>query len=438
MQNITDLFNLNLFQSQSQAWLDQVVFWAQSPNFYYQVLGGMAAISFAWLLTRLLQRQLNTQISQQTADEQASFYAFFWTTIDKLAVLLFPIANLIALGLLAGLLTAIDESNALVKIAQSWAVIALIFYVIKHLVSNMFVRAMFKWVGIPLATLYIFDQLTPTIAFLEAISFQVGDIHVSLYAILRLAVFGLVLFWLGAWSNRYGQMVIRSKETLDVRTREVFAKLFQIALFLVIFLLLLQGVGIDLTALAVFGGALGVGIGFGLQQIASNFISGMIILLDKSMAIGDYIEMEDGKSGILKKLDMRSSSLQTYDGKMVVVPNEKFITSTFTNWTHEDPRQRYSLTFSVAYDSDIPSIPGLILNAIKQHPQVLLEPELPDCEIIEFADSGVVFQLEYWVEGIDDGRNRISSDLLMMIWQTLHENKISIPFPQREVRIINA
>jgi small-conductance mechanosensitive channel len=147
--------------------------------------------------------------------------------------------------------------------------------------------------------------------------------------------------------------------------------------------------------------------------------------------------LEDGKTGVLKKMGMRSSSLETYDGKIVVVPNERFITSTFINWTHDDPRQRYTLEFSVAYDSDIPKIPELILNAVKQHPQVLTEPELPDCEIVEFADSGVVFQLEYWIEGIDDGKNRVGSDLLMIIWKTLHENQISIPFPQREVRILN-
>ena len=420
-------------QQQSQVWLEQIAFWAQSPNFYYQVVAIFLAILVSWLLAKRVKQQW---LSETSIDDSIGAKAFVYKAKNNLLLILFPITSLFALSLIGAMMSALDEASGLIKVAQSWAVIVLIFYTIKHFISNLFIGSILKWVGIPLATLSIFGLLTPAIAFLESIAFTVGDIHVSLYAVLRLLVFGSVLFWLGAWSNRYGQLVIRNKETLDIRTREVFAKLFQIALFLVIFLLLLQGVGIDLTALAVFGGALGVGIGFGLQQIASNFISGMIILLDKSMAIGDYIEMEDGKSGTLKHLDMRSSSLETFDGKMVVVPNEKFITSTFTNWTHEDPRQRYSLTFSVAYESDIPSIPKLILDAVKQHPQVLLEPELPDCEVIEFADSGVIFQLEYWIDGIDDGRNRVGSDLFMIIWQTLHDNNIAIPFPQRAVRIL--
>jgi len=203
-----------------------------------------------------------------------------------------------------------------------------------------------------------------------------------------------------------------------------------------IFFVLLQIVGINLTTLAVFGGALGVGLGFGLQQIASNFISGIIILLDGSLTVGDYIELEDGRTGHLIALNMRSSTIETFEGKEIVVPNEQFITTAFTNWTRKDPFQRYTVEFSVSYDSDIPAIPALILEAVRKHPQILETPEPPDCEITGFGDSGVNFHVEYWMEGIDDGKNRVDSDLMIIIWNTLKENNISIPFPQREVRII--
>ena len=251
-----------------------------------------------------------------------------------------------------------------------------------------------------------------------------------------MAIVGSILFWLGKISNKAGQHAIRTRASLDIRTREVFAKLFEIALFLAIFLLLLQVVGLELTALAVFGGALGVGLGFGLQQIASNFISGIIILLDRSISVGDYIELDNGKTGILQELNMRSSTLKTFDGKIIVVPNEQFITTAFTNWTHQDTLQRYDFEFSVSYDSDIPKVPEIIIDAIRKHPQVLEKPEEPDCEIREFADSGIVFGVEYWIEGIDDGINRVEADLLMMIWVALKENNIKFPYPHRDVRII--
>ncbi len=150
---------------------------------------------------------------------------------------------------------------------------------------------------------------------------------------------------MGRISNKVGQQIIRSQSDLDIGTREVFAKLFEVALFVVIFLLLLQVMGINLTALAVFGGALGVGLGFGLQAIASNFISGIIILLDRSITVGDYIELEDGRTGIIRELKMRSTTLETFDGKDIMVPNETFITTNFINWTHKNKKQRYSIEF---------------------------------------------------------------------------------------------
>ncbi|WP_028485844.1 mechanosensitive ion channel family protein [Thiomicrorhabdus chilensis] len=415
----------------AQTLFQQVLASVTELGFYLQLLAVVLTLGLAWALSAKIKHAVDVRLQSVTRNQ-----SWLAQPLEVVKGLLLPVLALMSLGLLHAALQQSGLDYEVVKIAFSLLLIITLFIVIHQYVNHVFVAAMLKWVMMPTAALYLLGWLDQTVVFLESLAFQVGDIKLSVYAVIRLLVFGSILFWLGRISNRYGQQIIRNKQNLDVRSREVFAKLFEISLFLVIFLLLLNAVGINLTALAVFGGALGVGIGFGLQQIASNFISGLIILLDKSMAIGNYIELEDGKAGVLKKLNMRSSSLQTYDGKMIVVPNERFITSAFTNWTHDDPRQRYTLQFSVAYDSDIPAIPELILNAVKQHPQVLLEPELPDCEIVEFADSGVVFQLEYWIEGIDDGRNRVGSDLLMIIWKTLHDNDIAIPFPQREVRIL--
>ncbi|HAD31096.1 MAG TPA: mechanosensitive ion channel protein, partial [Methylophaga sp.] len=233
------------------------------------------------------------------------------------------------------------------------------------------------------------------------------------------------------------------QEDLDIGTREVFAKLFQIALFFIVFILLLQIMGINLTALAVFGGALGVGLGFGLQSIASNFISGIILLLERSLSVGDYIEMEDGRKGIIRELNMRSSTLETFDGKDIMVPNEQFITTSFTNWTHKNLKQRYSLEFQVAYKTDLHFLFDLLRQVVASHPRVISGDDVPieerpDAEIAGFGDSGVDILIEFWMEGIDDGVNRVGADLLLMIWDALKQHEIEIPFPQREVKILNA
>jgi small-conductance mechanosensitive channel len=298
------------------------------------------------------------------------------------------------------------------------------------------------WLGLPLLGLHFVGLLDDLIAILESIALTVGTIHVSLYGLIRVTIFGSLLFWLGRVSNSTGQDMIRRQQQLDLRTREVAAKLLQVSIAGVVFVLLLQVMGVNLTALAVFGGAVGVGLGFGLQAIASNFISGIIILLDGSVSVDDYIQLEDGRTGIVRELNMRSTTLETFDGKDVMVPNEKFIVESFTNWTHKNKKQRYRVDFPVAYHSDIRALVEIIKQVVARHPQVIsgddvpLE-ERPDCEIDSFGDSGINMFVEFWMEGIDDGKNRVGGDLLLMILETLQEHGFEIPFPQREVRVLN-
>ena len=269
-----------------------------------------------------------------------------------------------------------------------------------------------------------------------------GNVSVSAYGIARVTIFGVLLFWLGRASSVMGKDIIRNHEKLDVTTKEVFSKLFEVVLFCVIFLLLLNIMGINLTALAVFGGALGVGLGLGLQSIASNFISGIIILLDRSLTVGDFVELDDGSKGFVREFKMRYAVLETYDGKDILVPNEKFISSLLINWTHKDPKQRYRIDFSVAYKTDIRAMVEIIKEAVSEHPQVISGPDIPfeerpDCEIDSFGDSGVNMFVEFWMEGVDDGKNRVGGDLLLIVFETLRAHDIEIPFPQREVRVIN-
>jgi small-conductance mechanosensitive channel len=188
--------------------------------------------------------------------------------------------------------------------------------------------------------------------------------------------------------------------------------------------------------------AMGVGLGFGLQSIASNFISGVIILLDRSVTLGDFIELEDGRSGRVTELSLRATTLETYDGKDIVVPNETFIASSFINWTHKDNKQRYRVDFSVAYHTDIRALVEVVKQVVGEHPQVITGEnvpfeERPDCEIDSFGDSGINMFVEFWMEGIDDGKNRVGGDLLLIILEAIRDHGYEIPFPQREVRILN-
>ncbi|MEM1229264.1 MAG: mechanosensitive ion channel domain-containing protein [Pseudomonadota bacterium] len=433
---------LNAYLEQISLWLlgvwETVTEWATSPAFYAQIGAILTAVTLAWVVARILRKQIPLL---REAPQPGRFY-WLRSLLYALGPVIFPVINILFLGIAIGIAEQTVEQSGLVRLAESLAVVLLLYRLAKQFISSNLIRALAIWVGIPMATLEVFGLLDDVTAYLDGISLSAGNIRVSLLALLRTLLFGIVLFWLGRISNDAGKQAIRSQASLDIGTREVFAKLFEIGLYVVMFLLLLQIMGINLTALAVFGGALGVGLGFGLQQIASNFISGLIILLDRSVSIGDYIELEDGRSGTLRELNMRHGIIETFDGKDVMVPNEQFITSSYTNWTHKDPRQRYAIEFQVAYGSDLEPLFENLRRICREHPTVLSGDHLPldyqpDAEIAGFGDSGIDILVEYWMEGIDDGKNRVGADLLHSFYNYMVEAGVEIPFPQREVRILN-
>lgn len=356
--------------------------------------------------------------------------------------LLFPIFAIMLLRLSFEFSQIVLEHSWVMQIALALAMLLLYHSFVNLMITHQLAAVAFRWIGMPLLFFHLIGVLDDIVAVLDSIAIEMGDIKLSAYGLIRVLILGSLLFWLGRVSSTTGQTLIRRQESLDIRTREVFAKLFEVSIFFIIVLLILQVMGINLTALAVFGGAVGVGLGFGLQAIASNFISGVIILLDRSVSVGDFIEMEDGRTGLVTELNMRSTSMETFDGKIIMVPNEKFITGPFTNWTRKNKKQRYRVDFSVAYTTDVRSMVELVKQAVASHPQVIAGnhipvEERPDCEIASFGDSGINMFVEFWMEGIDDGRNRVGGDLLLIILETLQHNGIEIPFPQREVRVLS-
>ena len=408
------------------------------PGLEIQVAATGAAVLVA-LLIGLIIRSRGVFKTEPTAGPLLYLRKVLYRTRNLVS----PALTVLLLGVAIEVCVAWVEQSWLVRIAQSVAVVAFFYRVISGFVSNSLVSGLFTWIVIPLATLRVFGWLDEVSAWLDAVALDVGTIRISLLSLGRTVVAGGVLFWLGSVLNTFGKEAIRNRHELDVGTRELVIKLFQIGLYVGIFLLLLGAMGINLTALAVFGGALGVGLGFGLQKIAANFVSGLIILFDRSITPGDYIAFDDGRAGMLRELNMRSATLETFDGKDIIVPNEEFITSSFVNWTHNNNKQRYSLEFSVAYKTDLHTMLRLVREVVASHPKVLSGPELPveerpDAEISSFGDSGVNILVEFWMLGIDDGENRVGADLLLMIWDVLKENDIEIPFPQRDVRIVRA
>lgn len=362
--------------------------------------------------------------------------------IYRIGGVIYPVLAILLLQITREVVQQINYSAWLLQTAIAVAVLLLFHSLINAFVTHRLVASLFRWIGLPILLMHLLEVLPTVIAALEEVSVSLGNVSISAYGVFRVLIFGGFLFWMGRVSSNFGKAVIRKQESLDVPTKEVFSKLFEVTLFCFIVLLLLNIMGINLTTLAVFGGALGVGLGLGLQSIASNFISGIIILLDRSLTVGDFVELDDGQKGFVREFRMRYTILETYDGKDILVPNEKFISSLLINWTHKDPKQRYRVDFSVPYATDVRSMVEFIKVAVAEHPQVISGmdvpfEERPDCEIDSFGDSGINMFVEFWIEGVDDGKNRVGGDLMLTILETLKEHGIEIPFPQREVKILN-
>jgi small-conductance mechanosensitive channel len=242
-----------------------------------------------------------------------------------------------------------------------------------------------------------------------------------------------VLLWAAMAGSRILEHRMQSVRGLTPSFRVLTGKLIRIALITVAFLIALSSVGIDLTAFAVFTGAVGVGVGFGLQKLVSNLISGVILLLDRSIKPGDVIEVGE-TFGWVSSLNARYASVTTRDGKEWLIPNEDLITQRVTNLSFSSEQLRLLLPFGVSYDSDVRAAIALAVEAAKEVPRVLAHPA-PVCRLMGFGDSSVDLELRIWINDPVNGVVNVRSEILLNMWDKFHANDIRIPFPQRDLHI---
>ena len=278
--------------------------------------------------------------------------------------------------------------------------------------------------------------LSPIKNFLAAdsLSISIGESNFSAYLIIQGVLIIATLLWVTGLLSDIAAKFVKKIPGINSNNRNLITKALQILIYFIAFQIGMNFLGIDLTALAVFSGALGIGIGFGLQKITSNFISGIIILFEKTVQNDDLIELNDGTLGFLRNTGSRASLIETFDGKEVMVPNEDLITNRVINYTHSNKKARIKISIGVSYDCDIKKAQTLILEAAKEHPRTTKTPQAL-CFLEEFADSSVNFILLFWVNDVVEGRYGPRSDVLFSIWNKFKDNGIEIPYPQRDIHI---
>ncbi len=283
------------------------------------------------------------------------------------------------------------------------------------------------------------DQLEPVRSALdnERFVFTIADYQFSAYRILNILLTIALLIWIAAYLAELVERQMSHLTRMRAANRELVLKFLQISIYVVAALIALDLMGLDLTSLALFGGALGIGVGFGLQKIASNFISGLILLLEKSIEVGDLVELADGTYGFIRRTGARYTLIETFENKEILVPNEDFITSRVTNWTFSNHKARVEIPIGVSHDSDIEKVRDILLETASAHPRCAQDPA-PACFLRGFGDSSVNFMLHFWVDDVENGRWTPQSEILFALWHRFAEEGIKIPYPQRDLHIKSA
>lgn len=283
--------------------------------------------------------------------------------------------------------------------------------------------------------LYITDLAPYVIDALEGVSFHAGKQQVNLWLILNGGAVVVLTVLAALWLARLLEHRLMGAEQLDSSLRIVLVRVSRAVLTVVALLMAMSLVGIDITALSVFTGALGVGLGFGLQKIASNYVSGFIILLDRSIHLGDVIQVDANTSGTVSQITTRYTVLTHPSGVDYLVPNETLIGTTVQNQSFSTPKLRLVTSVGVAYDCDLEKVMALMESVAVQQPRVLSDPP-PKALVGAFADSAITLDLGFWISDPQQGTANVRSDVNLALWKAFREHGINIPYPQREVRVI--
>ena len=321
----------------------------------------------------------------------------------------------------------------ILEIAASLLMAWVIIHIASRVISNPIWSRAVAITAWTVAALNILRLLEPTVAVLDALAIQLGTVRISMLTLVK-AVFVLaVLLWVATLISSLLESRLRRSPNLTPSVKVLFGKLLKFGLVTIAVLAAVSATGVDLTVLAVFGGALGVGIGLGLQTVVANLFSGLILLLDKSIKPGDVVAVA-GTYGWVNTLGGRYVSVITRDGIEHLIPNEEFITQQVENWTHTDTKIRLKIPIGVHYDTDVERALELCVECAQSVPRVLEEP-FPVCQLRAFGDSSVDLELRLWISDPNNGVNNVRSDVLRRIWKRFHEEGIEIPYPQRDLHL---
>lgn len=292
-----------------------------------------------------------------------------------------------------------------------------IFYIIAKFILLMVNSRLVAWfiaiVIMVIAVLDVSGFMKITTAYLSSVSLDIGKYKISMLNLLNGIVILVVVLWMAGFLSRTLESYLRNASKLSYNSRELIVKFFRIFIYFTAFMITLSVVGVDLTAFAVFGGALGVGIGLGLQKITANFVSGITLLLEKSIMLGDLIEIA-GNTGHVREMNIRYVLVETADGRELLIPNEELTSTRVTNWSHSNEQARIEIKVVLDFEADAKLAVRYMLECAKSHPRCIKKNEIM-CWLREFNELGLVFMLVFWIGDVHEGRNTPQSEVMLAI-----------------------
>lgn len=390
------------------------------------------ALVLAWALVRPV-RLLFVHLAEQMDKVKAlakirpAMARFLAPVLPATLVLVFLLAAQVGLQ-------SYHMPHALARTGVSLAAAFIVIRLVSGFINEPFwsrTMAQLAWLA---AALNIFGWLKPVLKFLDTPlpGAKADSAHpISALLILKGLALAILLLWLATRVSGLLRTRIERLPALTPSVQLLLSKAVQVTLISIAIIFALSSIGVDLKSLALIGGALSFGIGFGLQRIFANLISGIMLLLDRSIKPGDVIEVDD-TYGRVTSLGLRYTSVVTRDRKEHLIPNENFVTGKVVNWSFSSPIVRIKSQVGIAYDSDVPKAMELAIEAARSVDRVLDSPQVV-CQLREFGDSAVVLELRFWIRDSHNGVNNVSSEVNLNLWNSFHENGIEFPFPQRDV-----
>jgi small-conductance mechanosensitive channel len=402
----------------------------------------LATVVGCGALAALTHKRWQQFITRLVGDlEQRGFVRFMLRATNRIA---FPMSMLLYLILTRFLLGQFGVNTAVLDIFTplllSLAGIKLGVYILRAgFTPSPALRAwenVFSLLVWGVLALHLLGWLPDVIKAMDEFAFTFGESRFSVLSLIQLTTSIIIFIVLANWLTRLIESRTRRSQYLNPSMRVVLTKTSKFVIYGLAILFALKAVGIDFTAFAVFSGAVGVGIGFGLQKIFSNFISGFILIFDRSIKPGDVITIGT-RFGWVQELNARYVVVRDRDGVEALIPNENLITTEVTNWSYSDRSVRQRLPVSISYHDDPELAMKLMVDSALEHPRVLMTPE-PVARLLRFGDNGIELELRIWIEDPENGIANVTSDINLAFWKSFKENGITIPFPQRDIHILDS